>query len=110
MEVCNMYRVEPLCIPASITSTSKKIYGVIGQPVMLGCTVEGTEPIIITWLTSGSPVIGDSVTTEGVLKFDNYRDNQAGDYTCEVSNDCSSSHNHFEISLVTASKLLDIVV
>ena len=76
---------------------------------MLECTPTGTN-VSITWMRSGSSVVvvpGDvEVFTSGVLRFSSYRDNQAGDYTCLVTNHCGG-HDHSasnEVGLVTASK------
>jgi len=86
--------------------TPRKVYGVIGQPVSLKCEPTGTNPIMIRWLKSGRQVNtnpGDiEVLTSGLLKFINYHENQAGDYTCEVSN-CGGLVDA-EVSLVTASE------
>ena len=87
--------------------THRKVYGVIGQSVSLKCKPTGTNPITIRWLKSGhqvNTVPGDvEVLTSGLLKFINYREDQGGDYTCQVSN-CNRHIVDAEVSLVTASK------
>jgi len=106
--------VAKVCKPATLPYKSKRtLYGVIGQLLMVECTPDtGTEPYSIRWYRSSNQVNnvpGDvEVFTSGLMKFINYRDNQTGDYRCEVSSNCSGDVVDFdnEVKIETASESL----
>uniref|UniRef100_A0A8C3XMM8 Ig-like domain-containing protein n=1 Tax=Chelydra serpentina TaxID=8475 RepID=A0A8C3XMM8_CHESE len=91
--VCTVKLKEPPKFVTKINSISV----VVGEPVELQATVEGSQPISVQWLKDKEDVVRESENTRitfadnvATLQLANAEPGSAGKYICQISNDAGT--------------------
>ena len=75
-----------IAVPASIQSIEDQ-FVIERRNTSLICNASGTPQPTVFWINVDS----GQRTNSSVLKFTNVNRNEAGEYRCEVNNDCGSA-------------------
>uniref|UniRef100_A0A674JUN3 Ig-like domain-containing protein n=1 Tax=Terrapene triunguis TaxID=2587831 RepID=A0A674JUN3_9SAUR len=91
--ICTVQLKEPPKFVTKINSISV----VVGEPVELQATVEGSQPISVQWLKDKEEVVRESENTRiafadnvATLQLANAEPGSAGKYICQISNDAGT--------------------
>ena len=93
-----------------ITTEWSVVQGVIGSPLILSCTSEGSPPDTFTWMKDGTPIAqSTSITTvthtSAAAEFqtnytiNNFDIDYVGTYTCIVNNPIGNDSSSIEVLL-----------
>ena len=89
-----------VCLTLSFNTTRPAVFGVLGKPLLLNCTVPGSQDLVFSWNDAdASPAM--------TLELPSYSDNDSGTYSCSVRSQYDCGHElvpaaHFNV--LTAGK------
>ena len=91
-----------VCPTLSFNTTRPAMYGVLGKPLLLDCTVPGSQDLVFKW-KKGATFVSSNVT----LWLQSYSDDDSGTYSCSVSSrhsTCSGQADVAHFNVITAGE------
>ena len=92
----------PVCPTLSFNTTRPPMYGVLGKPLLLDCTIPGSQDFVFKW-KKGATSVSSNVT----LWLQSYSDDDSGTYSCSVSSrhsTCSGQGDVAHFNVITAGE------
>ena len=92
--------LQPACPALSFNTTRPAMYGVLGKPLLLDCTVPVPQGLVFKW-KKGATSVSSNVT----LWLQSYSDNDSGTYSCSVRHStCNVQADVAHFNVITAGE------